>query len=113
MLDEDARGEYWYFEPGIDSNKRAVQELRSIVLKHGAGCSSAAKAAAAGLNEAGAQGQQSKCAREIDPDHKKWCPSALMVEEETGAHNGCPLPPPPQVDLTMSKPPHSLTLTLN
>ncbi|KAF1963660.1 hypothetical protein CC80DRAFT_460569 [Byssothecium circinans] len=31
----DARGEYWYFEPNVDSSKITVPELRSILLKHG------------------------------------------------------------------------------
>lgn len=31
----DARGEYWYFEPDVDSNRITVPELRSILLKHG------------------------------------------------------------------------------
>ncbi|KAL1656254.1 inner nuclear membrane protein enriched at telomere/subtelomere region [Didymella pomorum] len=39
----DARGEYWYFEPGVDSNKITVPELRSILLKHGVGYPSSAK----------------------------------------------------------------------
>ena len=39
----DARGEYWYFEPGVDSTKITVPELRSILLKHGVGYPSSAK----------------------------------------------------------------------
>jgi hypothetical protein len=39
----DARGEYWYFEPGVDSSKITVPELRSILLKHGVGYPSSAK----------------------------------------------------------------------
>ncbi|KAH6643634.1 sister chromatid separation protein-like protein [Boeremia exigua] len=39
----DARGEYWYFEPGVDANKITVPELRSILLKHGVGYPSSAK----------------------------------------------------------------------
>lgn len=39
----DARGEYWYFEPGTDANKITVPELRSILLKHGVSYRSSAK----------------------------------------------------------------------
>lgn len=39
----DARGEYWYFEPGVDANKITVPELRSILLKHGVSYPSSAK----------------------------------------------------------------------
>ena len=39
----DARGEYWYFERGVDSTKITVPELRSILLKHGVGYPSSAK----------------------------------------------------------------------
>lgn len=39
----DARGEYWYFEPGVDASKITVPELRSILLKHGVGYPSSAK----------------------------------------------------------------------
>lgn len=39
----DARGEYWYFEPGTDANKITVPELRSILLKHGVRYPSSAK----------------------------------------------------------------------
>lgn len=39
----DARGEYWYFEPGTDANKITVPELRSILLKHGVHYKSSAK----------------------------------------------------------------------
>jgi hypothetical protein len=39
----DARGEYWYFEPGVDANKITVPELRSILLKHGVTYPSSAK----------------------------------------------------------------------
>ncbi|KAF2115339.1 Man1-Src1p-C-terminal domain-containing protein [Lophiotrema nucula] len=41
----DARGEYWYLEPGQDASKITVPELRSILLKHGVNYSSAAKKA--------------------------------------------------------------------
>jgi hypothetical protein len=39
----DARGEYWYFEPGVEANKITVPELRSILLKHGVNYPSSAK----------------------------------------------------------------------
>ena len=39
----DARGEYWYFDPDVDSNKITVPELRSILLKHGVTYPSSAK----------------------------------------------------------------------
>ncbi|KAH7091166.1 Man1-Src1p-C-terminal domain-containing protein [Paraphoma chrysanthemicola] len=39
----DARGEYWYFEPGVDPSKITVPELRSILLKHGVTYPSSAK----------------------------------------------------------------------
>ncbi|KAH4313029.1 hypothetical protein HBH64_012650 [Parastagonospora nodorum] len=39
----DARGEYWYFEPGVDASKITVPELRSILLKHGVNYPSSAK----------------------------------------------------------------------
>ncbi|KAJ4375015.1 inner nuclear membrane protein enriched at telomere/subtelomere region [Neocucurbitaria cava] len=39
----DARGEYWYFEDGVDANKITVPELRSILLKHGVTYPSSAK----------------------------------------------------------------------
>ncbi|KAF1833203.1 hypothetical protein BDW02DRAFT_570294 [Decorospora gaudefroyi] len=39
----DARGEYWYFDDGIDANKITVPELRSILLRHGVTYPSSAK----------------------------------------------------------------------
>lgn len=39
----DARGEYWYFDDGVDANKITVPELRSILLKHGVTYPSSAK----------------------------------------------------------------------
>ncbi|KAL5121006.1 inner nuclear membrane protein enriched at telomere/subtelomere region [Pleosporales sp. CAS-2024a] len=39
----DARGEYWYLEPGVDATKITVPELRSILLKHGVHYPSSAK----------------------------------------------------------------------
>ncbi|KAK1917786.1 hypothetical protein P3342_000501 [Pyrenophora teres f. teres] len=39
----DARGEYWYFEDGVDPNKITVPELRSILLRHGATYPSSAR----------------------------------------------------------------------
>lgn len=38
-----ARGEYWYFEDGVDANKITVPELRSILLTHGVSYPSSAK----------------------------------------------------------------------
>ncbi|KAL6707630.1 inner nuclear membrane protein enriched at telomere/subtelomere region [Coniothyrium glycines] len=38
-----ARGEYWYFEDGVDANKITVPELRSILLTHGVQYPSSAK----------------------------------------------------------------------
>lgn len=39
----DARGEYWYYEDGVDPNKITVPELRSILLRHGVQYPSSAK----------------------------------------------------------------------
>src|SRR4051812_32532435 len=39
----DARGEYWYFDPKVDSSKITIPELRSILLKHGVTYPSSAK----------------------------------------------------------------------
>lgn len=39
----DARGEYWYYEDGVDANKITVPELRSILLRHGVTYPSSAK----------------------------------------------------------------------
>ena len=39
----DARGEYWYFEAGVEPTKITVPELRSILLKHGVNYPSSAK----------------------------------------------------------------------
>lgn len=39
----DARGEYWYFDPNVDSSKITIPELRSILLKHGVTYPSSAK----------------------------------------------------------------------
>jgi hypothetical protein len=39
----DARGEYWYFDDGVDANKITVPELRSILLRHGVTYPSSAK----------------------------------------------------------------------
>ncbi|KAI4947369.1 hypothetical protein J4E91_006721 [Alternaria rosae] len=39
----DARGEYWYYEDGVDPNKITVPELRSILLRHGVTYPSSAK----------------------------------------------------------------------
>ncbi|PZC95255.1 sister chromatid separation protein (Src1) [Pyrenophora tritici-repentis] len=41
----DARGEYWYYEDGVDPNKITVPELRSILLRHGVTYPSSAKKA--------------------------------------------------------------------
>lgn len=38
-----ARGEYWYFDDGVDANKITVPELRSILLTHGVQYPSSAK----------------------------------------------------------------------